>query len=398
MKKSELKKRLVEALTPDEAAKVEPKYKETYAAMIKGKGPLKLKKYDNPDAVVRGRVVNTIKNESLKLAEKLGKTADIGDYKDDFRKSDAPQFKGKSKKKRDQMATAAFLNKEDQNLDEEITNATFQKHADRVESLLRQLIGATKEVDSSQDDTEDDVEELDQSIDYLAAALTDKDPIDIAVDQATFGRLAKPTKEEKTLEEIDAMMEESAYEAGRKAKDAKEKSEKNYSNYFKKMDKNRLEELVKAALMGPMNENRYDINDPNSPLGKLNDEYESSGLKSIVDKYGLDVVLMMLSSGEYGDRLNESKKKQRPDYPDIDGDGDTEEPMVKAAKDKEKAEANESFDSLVKKVDKAKGYTKKEAEKVAGAIAAKKMKGAGKGPTAKQKKRMAETILKELRG
>ena len=218
MKKSELKKRLVEALTPDEAAKVEPKYKETYAAMIKGKGPLKLKKYDNPDKVVRGRVVNTIKNESLKIAEKLGKTADVGDYKDDFRKSDAPQFKGKSKKKRDQMATAAFLNKED--LDEEIQNSTFQKHADRVEDLLRQLIGATKSVDSSQDDTEDDVEELDKSIDYLAAAITDKDPIDIAVDQSTFGRLAKPTKEEKTLEEIDAMMEESAYEAGRKAKDA----------------------------------------------------------------------------------------------------------------------------------------------------------------------------------
>ena len=39
------------------------------------------------------------------------------------------------------------------------------------------------------------------------------------------------------------------------------------------------------------------------PMGKLNDEYESSGLKGIVDKYGLDVVLMMLSSGEYGDRL-----------------------------------------------------------------------------------------------
>ena len=468
MKKSELKKRLVEALTPDEAAKVEPKYKETYAAMIKGKGPLKLKKYDNPDAVVRGRVVNTIKNESLKLAEKLGKTADIGDYKDDFRKSDAPQFKGKSKKKRDQMATAAFLNKENQNLDEEIENSTFQKHASRVEDLLRQLIGATKEVDSSQDDTEEDVEELDQSIDYLAAAITDKDPIDIAVDQATFGRLAKPTKEEKTLEEIDAMMEESAYEAGRKAKDAKDKSEKNYSNYFKKMDKNRLEELVKAALMGPMNENRYDINDPNSPLGKLNDEYESSGLKSIVDKYGLDVVLMILSSGEYGDSLNETSTDKYDNNPALKGkqselpDG-LQKAIIKKAKGKVdegflknlknfsygilstlgiqkygwdifskiteiiaktlppeqshdfsvavadaistlmemgimEENTNESFDSLVKKVDKSKGYTKKEAEKVAGSIAAKKMKGAGKGPTAKQKKRMAETILKELRG
>jgi len=221
MKKSELKKRILEALTPDEAAKVEPKYKETYAAMIKGKGPLKLKKYDNPDKVVRGRVVNIIKKESLKLAEKLGKTADVGDYKDDFRKSNASQFKGKSKKKRDQMATAAFLNKEDQNLDEEIENSTFERHADRVEDLLRQLIGATNRVDSSQDDTENDVEELDQSIDYLAAAITDKDPIDIAVDQATFGRLAKPTKEEKTLEEIDAIMEESAYEAGRLEKKVK---------------------------------------------------------------------------------------------------------------------------------------------------------------------------------
>ena len=50
----------------------------------------------------------------------------------------------------------------------------------------------------------------------------------------------------------------------------------------------------------------------------------------------------------------------------------------------------ESFDSLVKKVDKEKGYTKKEAEKVAGAIAAKKMKGAGSGPTAKQKARVKE--------
>jgi hypothetical protein len=247
MKKSELKKRLVEALTPDEAAKVEPKYKETYAAMIKGKGPLKLKKYDNPDAVVRGRVVNTIKNDARKIAEKLGKQANVGDYIEDFTDSDAPQFKGKSDKKKKQMAVAAFLNKEEQKLDE-----------------------------------------------------------------------------------IDAMME-----------DAQEKSEKNYSNYFKKMDKNRLEELVKAALMGPISE----------------------------------------------------KKK------DHDGDGDIDSDDYMIARDKAikkaKGEANESFDSLVKKVDKAKGYTKKEAEKVAGSIAAKKMKGAGKGPTAKQKKRMAETILQD---
>ena len=49
----------------------------------------------------------------------------------------------------------------------------------------------------------------------------------------------------------------------------------------------------------------YDIENPNSKLSKLCDEYESSGLEDIVDKYGLDVVLMMLSSGEYGDQLTD---------------------------------------------------------------------------------------------
>ena len=44
----------------------------------------------------------------------LGKKADAGDYVKDFRKSDAPQFKGKSKKKRDQMAIAAYLAKKDE--------------------------------------------------------------------------------------------------------------------------------------------------------------------------------------------------------------------------------------------------------------------------------------------
>ena len=44
----------------------------------------------------------------------LGKKADAGDYVKDFRKSKAPQFKGKSKKKRDQMAIAAYLAKKDE--------------------------------------------------------------------------------------------------------------------------------------------------------------------------------------------------------------------------------------------------------------------------------------------
>tara|TARA_Y100000593_G_scaffold27028_2_gene53866 strand:+ start:10686 stop:11303 length:618 start_codon:yes stop_codon:yes gene_type:complete len=45
-------------------------------------------------------------NESVQ--EKLGADADVGDYIKDFRKSDAPQFKGKSDKKIRQMAIAAW--------------------------------------------------------------------------------------------------------------------------------------------------------------------------------------------------------------------------------------------------------------------------------------------------
>jgi len=45
------------------------------------------------------------------FGEKLPAGADMGDYIDDFKKSDAPQFKGKSKDKRKDMAIAAFKSK-----------------------------------------------------------------------------------------------------------------------------------------------------------------------------------------------------------------------------------------------------------------------------------------------
>jgi hypothetical protein len=45
------------------------------------------------------------------FGEVLSKDADQGDYIDDFVNSDAPQFKGKSKEKRKEMAIAAYLSK-----------------------------------------------------------------------------------------------------------------------------------------------------------------------------------------------------------------------------------------------------------------------------------------------
>ena len=233
MKKSELKKRLVEALTPDEAAKVEPKYKETYAAMIRGKGPLKLKKYDNPDKVVRGRVVNAIKNESLKIAEKLGKTAKIDDYIDDFRKSDAKQFRGKSQKKIDQMATAAFLNKEEQKLDE--IDAIMEKEDKLPVNDIKKAIKALLKKEGGAAGLSP-ILKLSKDFDNV----TQIDIEDI---------LDNDMKDVEKHRDGDYILKETGQEI----------SKKNMDDY------KRLNELVKAALMGPISEkqastDKYDDN------------------------------------------------------------------------------------------------------------------------------------------
>ena len=46
------------------------------------------------------------------IYEKLTKKSDVGDFVDDFKKSDAKQFKGKSAKKKKEMAVAAYLSKQ----------------------------------------------------------------------------------------------------------------------------------------------------------------------------------------------------------------------------------------------------------------------------------------------
>ena len=177
MKKSELKKIILEALTPDEAAKVDSKYKEIYSGMLKNK-PLKLKKYDNPDAVAYGRAIKLVQKES-KLAK-------------------------------------------ESSLDARLTSIVKEVYSEKQRRWA------------------------------------------CAQDDPKFDEMCKDTAISKK----------------------------------KTMENTRLTELVKAALMGPISE------------------------------------------------------KQRPDYPDVDGDGDTKEPMVKALKDKEKSEANEDVvkGSNIKKV------------------------------------------------
>ena len=60
---------------------------------------------------ILGQVRNRLQEEEVN--EKLDKDATAGEYVKDFRKSKAPQFKGKSKKKKQQMAIAAYLDAQD---------------------------------------------------------------------------------------------------------------------------------------------------------------------------------------------------------------------------------------------------------------------------------------------
>ena len=65
------------------------------------------------DATAKTKPSTHTKKFKQMFGEVLPQGADMGDYIDDFAKSDAPQFKGKSKEKRKDMAIAAFKSKEE---------------------------------------------------------------------------------------------------------------------------------------------------------------------------------------------------------------------------------------------------------------------------------------------
>ena len=139
-----------------------------------------------------------VASEEGVIDEKLKPSMGAGAYVDDFKDSKAPQFKGKSKKKKQEMAVAAYLSSKDKKKVVEAVvkkvseNAGTTAAVERLEPILFDILKGINNVDKSQNDTEEDVEELDKSIDYLSAAITDKDPIDIEIDQSNLGRLATP--------------------------------------------------------------------------------------------------------------------------------------------------------------------------------------------------------------
>ena len=93
---------------------------------------------DNPDAYKQApgdkgkktKPSTHTKKFKQMYGEALPKNADQGDYIDDFAKSDAPQFKGKSKEKRKDMAIAAYLSKNESVLDFTLETLNEDGHTD----------------------------------------------------------------------------------------------------------------------------------------------------------------------------------------------------------------------------------------------------------------------------
>ena len=70
----------------------------------------------------------------------LGKNATAGDYVKDFRKSKAPQFKGKSKEKRHKMAIAAYLDKRDSQKEAKLAGNTLKLFSQKIRDEVNQSL------------------------------------------------------------------------------------------------------------------------------------------------------------------------------------------------------------------------------------------------------------------
>ena len=479
MKKSELRKYISEALTPDEASKVEPKYKETYAAMIRGKGPLKLKKYDNPDKVVLGRVINNLKestrrtNERLEVAIKEVFSEKQRKYMCVMAQPGAKRPKGLSKADAKEMCADTKISKKMNEGDLDVGHQDDEprmikkdiynmgKYAMELYKKLDQYDDMGGEVDFPhwwQSKITKAKSMLQSAYDYLDGEekITQIDAI-MEEDELTKSEKKKLKKVSSQLKKsvkahdkqskiIDKAISENARQAEKWTKMNPEERKKLYPKFHNRkysqlrshekaqiketgekiagdnmkkykegnMEENRLTELIKSALMGPVDEGNAFA----AAVQQAKEDGKKPGDKFTVD--GKEYTLKKEHLSEYASlaRYDKDGNKTVTIIDDIDilprhkrlqhemAFNDFITTLKALGYDIPEGtlpmeeNVDESFDSLVKKVDKEKGYSKKDAQRVAGYIANRKRAGAGKGPTKKMKKRegIKERILKELRG
>ena len=85
-----------------------------------------------------------------------------------------------------------FRNWTDSILNDESINEIEADLGKTLVPFLKDIVDQLKKLNANSEDSEDDIEGLDKSIDYLASALTGKSAFDINIDQTYLGRLASP--------------------------------------------------------------------------------------------------------------------------------------------------------------------------------------------------------------
>jgi hypothetical protein len=127
---------------------------KSFAPDLQEKRIYKVTKGDK-ERMVNKQELNTYKQmgwkevkEEVELDEKLKASDDMGDWVKDFQDSNAPQFKGKSQKKRQQMAVAAKLSaerNEEVELDESEINDLTAQYINENNITLEELDNMTEE-------------------------------------------------------------------------------------------------------------------------------------------------------------------------------------------------------------------------------------------------------------
>ena len=92
----------------------------TYTVDGKGEGTIYAKNSQGKRVTIDSKAFNAYKVLEEPVTEKLGPNTPVSTYVKDFEKSDAPQFKGKSKEKRAQMGVAAALQAKNKAMKEDL--------------------------------------------------------------------------------------------------------------------------------------------------------------------------------------------------------------------------------------------------------------------------------------
>jgi uncharacterized protein YajQ (UPF0234 family) len=84
--------------------------------------------------IARDKLETAAKIEDASVEEKLTKSSSVEDHVEDFKDSDAPQFKGKSKDKKIQMAVASYLSKQGKSVKENmVADKDIEKEIKKLE-------------------------------------------------------------------------------------------------------------------------------------------------------------------------------------------------------------------------------------------------------------------------